>query len=133
MDENCLNDDEGPRAKRYKQMRKQDLLEELLEQRRTLNVQEAKLRGQEAVMERLKGMMECPVCLSVPVEVPVPCCPVGHIICKPCQLELRRAGRWTCPTCRVRMGNSTSLLAKTLVENMEHKCNLAGCEEIVPY
>ena len=31
------------------------------------------------------------------------------------------------------MGNSTSLLAKTLVENMEHKCNLAGCEEIVPY
>ena len=133
MDENCLSDDEGPRVKRYKQMRKQDLLEEVLEQRRTLNVQEAKLRGQEALMGKLKGMMECPVCLSVPVEVPVPCCPVGHIICKPCQSELRRAGRWTCPTCRVRMGNSTSLLAKTLVENMEHKCNLAGCEEIVPY
>ena len=70
MDENCLSDDEGPRAKRYKQMRKQDLLEELLEQRRTLNVQEAKLREQEALMEKLKGMMECPVCLSVPVEVP---------------------------------------------------------------
>merc|ERR1719370_2301224 len=57
-------------------------------------------------MEKLKGVMECPVCLSVPVEVPVPCCPVGHIICKSCLSSLRRAGMWNCPTCRLRIGNT---------------------------
>ena len=95
MDENCLSDDEGPK-KRYKQMRKQDLLEEVLEQTRKLREQDSKLKSQGGFLEKLKGMMECPVCLSVPVEVPVPCCPVGHIICKSCLSGLRRLGRWNC-------------------------------------
>jgi len=133
MEENSLSDEDCPRAKRYKQMRKQDLLEEVLEQTRKLREQDSKLKSQGGLIEKLKGMMECPVCLSVPVEVPVPCCPVGHIICKSCLSSLRRAGRWNCPSCRLRIGNTTSLLAKTLVENMDHKCNLEGCDQVVPF
>jgi len=133
MEENSLSDEDCPRAKRYKQMRKQDLLEEVLEQTRKLREQDSKLKSQVGLIEKLKGMMECPVCLSVPVEVPVPCCPVGHIICKSCLSSLRKAGRWNCPSCRLRIGNTTSLLAKTLVENMDHKCNLEGCDKVVPF
>jgi len=133
MDENSFSDEDCPRAKRYKQMRKQDLLEEVLEQTIKLREQESKLKSQGGLIEKLKGMMECPVCLSVPVEVPVPCCPVGHIICKSCLSGLRRAGRWNCPSCRLRIGNTTSLLAKTLVENMDHMCNLEGCDQVVPF
>ena len=66
-------DAEGPRAKRYKQMRKQDILEEALEQGRKLEDQEARLQKQERLLEKLKGMVECPVCLTLPVEGPVPC------------------------------------------------------------
>ena len=32
----------------------------------------------------LQGAVECPVCLVVPREGPVPCCPHGHITCSPC-------------------------------------------------
>ena len=66
-------DAEGPRAKRYKQMRKQDLLEEALNQSRKMEDQEARLQKQGWLLERLKGMVECNVCLTLPVEGPVPC------------------------------------------------------------
>ena len=64
---------EGPRVKRFKQMRKHDLLEEALEQSRKLEDQAARLEKQEKLLEKLKGMVECPVCLTLPVEGPVPC------------------------------------------------------------
>ena len=66
-------DIEGPRVKRFKQMRKHDLLEEALEQSRKLDDQAARLEKQEKLLEKLKGMVECPVCLTLPVEGPVPC------------------------------------------------------------
>ena len=66
-------DGEGPRVKRFKQMRKHDLVEEALEQSRKLEEQAAKLEKQEKLLGKLKGMVECPVCLTLPVEAPVPC------------------------------------------------------------
>ena len=63
---------EGPKMKRLKQMRKQDLVEEALEQSRKLEDQAARLERQEKLLEKLKGMVECPVCLTVPVDGPVP-------------------------------------------------------------
>ena len=45
MDENCFIGDEGPKVKRYNQMKKQDILEELLEQRRTLERSRNKVKG----------------------------------------------------------------------------------------
>ena len=65
-------DVEGPRVKRFKQMRKQDLVEEALEQSRKLEDQATRLDRQEKLLEKLRGMVECPVCLTVPVEGPVP-------------------------------------------------------------
>lgn len=126
-------DGEGPRVKRFKQMRKQDLVEEALEQSRRLEEQATKLEKQEKLLEKLKGMVECPVCLTMPVEAPVPCCPLGHITCSSCVDGLRREGRMDCPTCRIRMGTGKSLLAKTLIENIDHKCNLTGCDKVVPH
>ena len=31
------------------------------------------------------------------------------------------------------MGTGKSLLAKTLIENIDHKCNLPGCDKVVPH
>ena len=70
------------------------------------------------LVAELQGAVECPVCLVVPREGPVPCCPSGHIICSPCLERLRREGRGGCPTCRVPMGEGKSLLAKVVIEHM---------------
>jgi len=71
---------------------------------------------------KLSDKVECPVCLEVPRTGPVPVCPNGHIVCKKCK-------KTTCPTCRVAMGNGKSLLASTLLENIEHRCKFDDCEE----
>ena len=85
------------------------------------------------LVAELKSAVECPVCLVVPREGPVPCCPSGHITCSPCLERLRGEGRGGCPTCRVPMGEGKSLLAKVVIEHMEHQCSLQGCEEMVAF
>ena len=42
-------------------------------------------------------------------------------------------GYRNCATCKVPMGNSKSLLATVVVENIEHKCNFEDCEEMVHF
>jgi len=74
------------------------------------------------IVGKLSDKVECPVCLEVPRAGPVPVCPNGHIVCKKCK-------KTTCPTCRVAMGNGKSLLASTLLENIEHRCKFDACEE----
>ena len=81
----------------------------------------------------LGSAVECPVCLLVPMEGTVPCCPSGHITCSPCLEGWRREGREECPTCRVPMGEGKSLLAKVVIENMEHECRMEGCKEMVAF
>ena len=49
----------------------------------------AKLEKEKAEMQKLFGelerVVECPVCLTTPRdEVPVPCCPQGHLVCSKC-------------------------------------------------
>ena len=69
----------------------------------------------------LAASLECPVCLSVPRELPVPQCPAGHIICKGCRASLAN-----CPTCRRRLfpGNN-NILAAFLIEKIPHKCKFS--------
>jgi len=81
----------------------------------------------------LQGAVECPVCLMVPREGPVPCCPAGHFTCSPCLERWRGEGKEECPTCRVPMGEGKSLLAKMVIENMEHECSFEGCEAMVAH
>jgi len=74
------------------------------------------------IVEKLKDKVECPVCMEIPRAGPVPVCPNGHVVCQVCM-------RGTCPTCRVHMGTGKSLLAITIIENIEHKCKFDDCEE----
>ena len=66
--------------------------------------------------------VECPVCLEVPKSGPVSVCPNGHLVCSECKTRTK-----TCPTCRAKI-QGRSLLAETVMENIEHKCNYEGCE-----
>jgi len=77
------------------------------------------------VVDKLKDNVECPVCLEIPWTGPVPVCPNGHLVCRECK-------RATCPTCRVQMGNGQSLLAVTILENIDHKCRFNDCDDYFP-
>ena len=32
--------------------------------------------------------LECPVCFSIPRELPIPSCSAGHIVCQTCRVEV---------------------------------------------
>jgi len=75
------------------------------------------------LVTKMQAKVECPVCFDVPKKAPVPVCPNGHVVCQGCKRDL-------CPTCRVRMGHGTSILAVTVIENIPHSCEfqLYGCQ-----
>jgi len=73
--------------------------------------------------EKLKENLECPVCMEIPRAGPMFVCPNGHFVCKKCKTG-------SCPTCRVAMGAGKSLLAITVIENIDHKCKFVECEEL---
>eukprot|EP00092_Neocalanus_flemingeri_P022326 GFUD01024210.1.p1 GENE.GFUD01024210.1~~GFUD01024210.1.p1 ORF type:complete len:385 (+),score=80.51 GFUD01024210.1:46-1200(+) len=75
------------------------------------------------IHNELDDKIECPVCMETPREGPVYACPNGHLVCKECRSE-------SCPTCRVSMGNGKSLLAVTVIENIEHLCKFVDCGEL---
>jgi len=77
------------------------------------------------VFDQLKDKVECPVCLEIPRSGPVYVCPNGHAVCKKCKTE-------SCPTCRVPMWNGKSLLALTVIENIDHRCKFVECEDFFP-
>ena len=98
------------------------------------------------MLEELCGMVECPVCLLLPKEGPVPMCPNGHHVCIPCKEKMRkdevgpmfrprgapnRPKHLQCPSCKVAMGEATSLLATRVIERVEHECEFLGCQERV--
>ena len=86
------------------------------------------------VVVKLQEKIECPVCLEVPREGPMPCCPVGHLTCSPCLERLgtqARQGRVECPTCREPMGEGRSSLARIVIENMAHQCTGVNLKKIV--
>ena len=90
------------------------------------------------VMKELKGMIECPVCLSVPKQgSPTPVCSNGHFICISCRDRIRQeAGEEVeakCPTCLVNLGNATSLLASKVIQCTKHECEHEGCEQMIPF
>merc|ERR1719228_3203404 len=68
----------------------------------------------------------CPVCLQIPRQVPIPCCPRGHIVCSNCLPNLPNN---SCPTCRTRMRGNVSSAVGSYVMRMDHPCkfSLSGC------
>ena len=68
--------------------------------------------------------LQCPVCLLIPREVPIPACPVGHITCKDCIGNVT-----TCPTCRRQMlKDGTNTLANKMIERVPHPCKFSPCK-----
>ena len=82
----------------------------------------SKVSKHEHVVKKLKYKIECPVCMEVPRCGPVPVCPNGHFVCEKCKRD-------SCPTCRTRMGVGKSLLAVSVLENIEHECKFDDCNE----
>jgi len=77
------------------------------------------------IISKLSEQIECPVCLEVPTSGPVYVCPNGHFVCSKCKGS-------NCPTCRDRMFNGKSLLAVTVLENIDHKCRNDSCGKLLP-
>jgi len=75
------------------------------------------------LLGKISESVECPVCMDTPRSGPVFACQNGHLVCNKC-----KAG--SCPTCRVGMGNGKSLVAITVIENIDHKCKFVECEEL---
>jgi len=77
-------------------------------------------------MTKMKSQLECPVCFNIPRDLPVPMCPSGHIVCRPCKTRVK-----DCPTCRQPMpANMTNSLVGALIEQVQHSCKYSdqGCE-----
>ena len=80
------------------------------------------------VLNVLKSTLECPVCLNLPRDLPVPSCPSGHIVCRSCRPQVADN---KCPTCRQQMStNMTNSVVGCLIEQVEHSCKFGdqGCE-----
>ena len=79
-----------------------------------------------AANDSIADEFECPVCLLIPREIPIPACSVGHIVCKKCRVNVTN-----CPTCRKRMPkDGTNSLANKLIERIPHPCKYRqlGCQ-----
>jgi len=97
-----------------------ELKRKLEEQVQLLDLSESKRKKQDLLVQQMKEKVECPVCLDIPRSGPVPVCPNGHFVCQSCKAD-------SCPTCRTQMGNGKSLLASTLLENIDHPCKFNNC------
>ena len=86
--------EEAQQKERDLQQEKEDLVQRIAELQNKnmalfVDVEVGKYRKENSDRDRkmvaeLEEKVECPVCLVVPREGPVPCCPHGHITCSPC-------------------------------------------------
>eukprot|EP00092_Neocalanus_flemingeri_P087217 GFUD01110021.1.p1 GENE.GFUD01110021.1~~GFUD01110021.1.p1 ORF type:complete len:338 (+),score=71.96 GFUD01110021.1:91-1104(+) len=121
--------EEHSKCKETIQQQKIDI-ESVLKEANSLKIEIGELKKKHKELEdkhehfvgEMKDKIECPVCLDVPRIGPVPVCPNGHFVCMKCKTE-------SCPTCRVIMGDGKSLLAVTIIENIEYKCKFDDCED----
>ena len=70
---------------------------ELLEMEESWNKMErekSKVEDEKIRFEaKLQKLVECPVCLTLPRNGPVPCCVNEHLVCSPCLEKLRGEDR----------------------------------------
>ena len=87
---------------------------------------EEKSKLLEKLAAQLEEQVRCPVCLEVPTSGSIYSCPKGHLQCATCY----KGPTSNCPLCRTKMFSTVSLLATTVVENLEHQCKFEaeGCK-----
>ena len=83
-----------------------------------------------AFVDLLEERVKCPVCLEVPTSSPMYSCSNGHLVCVSCY----QGSNSDCSMCRTKMFKNVSLLAKTVLENIEHRCrfDIEGCKVRTP-
>ena len=64
-------------------------------------------------MNRLKSILQCPVCLETPTSIPIFRCNNGHILCTVCRSKVN-----TCPECRIQLGDQRCLISEKIVRDM---------------
>jgi len=77
-------------------------------------------------MAKVRSQLKCPVCFNIPRDLPLPSCPSGHFVCRPCKTRVK-----DCPTCRQPMpANMTNSAIGALIEHVEHNCKFSdkGCD-----
>ena len=120
--EDCCSSNEE--KQREMEIREKEEEIEKLRQQLTLRIEseETVKANYDDLVSQLAAKVECPVCFEVPKSAPVHSCVNGHLVCRDCKRD-------TCPTCRVPLGRSTSLLAITVIEQIPHRCEfeLQGC------
>ena len=78
------------------------------------------------VLEDVRAAVECPVCLMVPRQVPIPMCPAGHVVCRRC----RRHVKGKCPTCRRKLRrDEVNSVAAFIIDKIPLKCKYDSCQE----
>jgi len=97
---------------------------ELLNRVRSL---EASLHERESAMSEVIGALNCPVCLELPRQLPVPVCQNGHTVCLTCS----RNGLAHCPVCRDPEPRGVSLLAGRLIQVVPHRCPHQACDKVM--
>ena len=85
------------------------------------------------VESKLTEGLECPVCWEVATEGVLHCCPNGHLVCESCHQSMTQKTNALCPSCRISIGSSISLLATVVQENIRHICDNTGCGERIPF
>ena len=110
-----------------------ELAEKNMEAKAVVEKMEEVVENHNKLVAELRAKVECPVCLVLPTEGPMASCPNGHLVCLLCHQSMATQGLVNCPNCREAMGNTMSLLAKTVIENIEHECKNEGCKKMLPH
>lgn len=76
------------------------------------------------VLKRIKNAIECPVCLSVPRNIPIYRCKNGHILCNECENKLIK-----CPVCSVNLSKDRCLISEKIISELPYDCKFSseGC------
>merc|ERR1712181_67154 len=88
----------------------------------------------ESVESKLTEGLECPICWEVATDDVLHSCPNGHLVCHSCyQSMTQKTNNALCPSCRIPIGSSISLLATVVQESIRHICTNTGCVERIPF
>ena len=98
-------------------------------EKQSIENMEMKIKS-EALVDLLEERVKCLVCLEVPTSGPIYSCSNGHLVCASCY----QGTNSDCSMCRTRMFKNVSLLARTVLENIEHRCRFdtEGCQVTTP-